>query len=210
MKVIAFGGPAQAGKSTIAGILAGIALDAGYRIKRLEFAGPLKKAAARVGASKSKDPTRYRDLCQKWGAGKRAGDPEYWVKRVRKQLRKLAETEHSHYLKHSRWDETVVILDDCRYLNEIDLVREFNGRMIFVDPGYRLSDEDLSEDFRKHESEQLAFEYMNGEHKDTLFDDVIVNGEDDLKTLAAVVTLVAPSWFDDLDLMLWEDDSCMD
>jgi hypothetical protein len=210
MKVIAFGGPAQAGKSTIAGILAGIALDTGYRIKRLEFAGPLKRAAARVGASKSEDPTRYRDLCQRWGAGKRAEDPDYWVRRIRKQLHSIAEQEHDSYLKYSRWSETLVILDDCRYMNEVELIRSFNGRMIFVDPGYRLSPSDLDAEFRKHESEALAREYMQGEHEDTLFDDVIVNGEDDLAKLTAVVSVVAPSWFDDLDLMLWEDDQCTD
>jgi len=201
MRVIAFAGPAQSGKTTVAELVAEHASEAGYVVVRDAFAGPLKRAAERVGAGKTANPDRYRSLCQKWGAEKREKDPGFWVRRMRSRITKLVEAEKQDYSEiqlpqsFSFWRETLVIIDDVRYENEVELVQEMGGVVVFIDPGRRLN---LSEGFRSHESEKMANDFLAGKLPPRLFDDLIVNGRDDLSSLREMMEVASYFWFDEL------------
>ena len=53
---------------------------------------------------------------------RRNQDPEYWTNAMRKYLRKMANAAG------------VVIIDDVRFPNEAELVREFGGLMYRIEP----------------------------------------------------------------------------
>lgn len=201
MRLIAFAGPARSGKTTVADIVAKHAIDAGYNVVREAFAGPLKRAAERVGAGKADDPDRYRSLCQRWGAEKRVKEPGFWVRRMKSRLTKLSQYEAEDYgnialpQSYALWKETLVLIDDVRYENEVDLVRETGGVVVFIDPGRRLN---LDEDFRKHESEKMANDVLAGKLERDLFDDMLVNGRDDLESLEQMMHVASYFWFDEL------------
>lgn len=201
MRVIAFAGPAQSGKTTVASLVEQNAIEAGYRVVREAFAGPLKRAAERVGAGKQDDPDRYRSLCQKWGAEKRGKEPGFWVRRMKDRLEKINTEEIGAYSNiwvqaHlTDWKETLVIIDDVRYLNEVELIKGIGGVVVFIDPGKRI---DLDDPFRKHESEKLATDYMAGRLPPVTFDDMLVNGVDSLEALGEMMGIASYFWFDEL------------
>jgi hypothetical protein len=201
MRVIAFAGPAQSGKTTVAGLVEQNAIKAGYRVVREAFAGPLKRAAERVGAGKQDDPDKYRSLCQRWGAEKRKKEPGFWVRRMRDRLEKTNLKEIGDYSNiwvqaHlTDWKETLVIIDDVRYLNEVELVKGIGGVVVFIDPGKRIN---LDDAFRRHESEKLAIDYMEGQLPSRTFDDMLVNGVDNLEALSEMMEIASYFWFDEL------------
>ena len=208
MRLIAFAGPARSGKTTVADLVAEHAIEAGYQVIREAFAGPLKRAAERVGAGKGDDPDRYRSLCQRWGAEKREKEPGFWVRRMKSRLSRTNQEEKQDYgnislpQSYSFWKETLVIVDDVRYQNEVELVQELGGVVVFIDPGRRL---DLTEEFRQHESEQMANDFLNGKLSPRLFDDLLVNGRDDLEALKEMMAVSSYFWFDELYHALEED-----
>tara|TARA_R100000664_G_scaffold9791_1_gene16301 strand:- start:39768 stop:40442 length:675 start_codon:yes stop_codon:yes gene_type:complete len=123
----------------------------GYTPVYLPFAAALKEEADKAGYGKAEDPEGYRKYCQNWGAKMREQNQDYWVERWTEQYEK-------HLLKETsgeRESETVILIDDCRYVNETEAIKHRGGKTIFVAAGDRtLFDEDGA--WRKHESEALA------------------------------------------------------
>lgn len=206
MVVVAFAGLARGGKTTCARMFKTWCDKHGLDATICSFAEPMKAAARRIGLSKDNNPTKYREVLQRWGENKRnpnhqpgRSGPNYWVNRMRTHLLNTAAAEKSGYYKlwsyqnENRFKEKVVIFDDLRYLNELDLVMDFKGTAVFVDGASRLKD--LDAEWRKHESEALATLYTCGALPDELFDFYITNTSSE-KDLAKLVQKLAPIWVD--------------
>jgi len=188
MRIIAFGGLAQAGKTAAAQHLAHVAFDSGYIPKLEHFAGPLKQAADILGASKKDNPALYRLFCQYMGSSFRDPEfdpgitgPDYWVNLLNDRIRQ-AEKEEQKRLDAKTpigFYETLIIIDDVRYQNEVDLIGRWGGTLVFVDAWNRLNlpnDWDALPQWRKDPSERLAWDYGKGTGPDEQFDYVLVNG----------------------------------
>jgi len=172
------GGQARVGKTTLAKWIAEFAYQNGYTPKILPFAAALKEEAEKKGYSKDKDAKEYREFCQNLGSEMRKQDSEYWVNKFRDKIKELYNDEQKDLAADpDTWHEKVIIVDDCRYMNELAAARDLMALTIFVSPGDReLIDHDA--DWRQHESEAMAINVDNGDkdHKD-LFHYFIKNSE---------------------------------
>lgn len=190
MRVIGLLGLATAGKTTLAEMMAKRIFDDGYGVPSLlSFAGPLKNASAMIGASKERKPHLYRKLCQQIGSALR--DPEYLIGYTGLNYFIDLMRERMMELDDDISTERFVIIDDVRFMNEVELVRELGGQLIYCDASKRgvIGDGELY----KHESEQLALDYMQGNIPDEVVDWVIptydmANTESILHTLLPSIT----------------------
>lgn len=151
MKIIAFSGRAAVGKTTIVRELMAHLYEDGYYPVYLPFAKALKEDADKAGFTKTEDPSGYREYCQKWGAKRREENQDYWVERWVDQYDEQLSKETSG----ERESETVILIDDCRYINETKAIKDRGGKTIFVAGGDRTLVDEKSA-WRKHESEALA------------------------------------------------------
>lgn len=129
--IIAFAGPAGAGKDTAANILAE-RLKHRRRVARLAFAQPLKEAARHLfgftdeqlyGEEKElavwKGEKSPRDVLQWLGTDVlRANDPDHFLHLMRARIDKA--------------DADIILITDLRFDNEADLVREMGGRVVWI------------------------------------------------------------------------------
>ncbi len=193
MQIVAFGGLAQAGKTSAMSNLAQWAFDDGYHVERERFAGPLKDASELLGFSKGGPyDEQYRTFCQYTGEMARAITPDWWVRLLQTKLFNTQNREQTQLGQaHGPWHETLVIIDDVRYPNEIELVSKWGGICVFVDANRRLTD--LDAEWRKHESEQMATDYTLAKLPDELFDYRITNNGT-LPQLTAAIVNAAPEW----------------
>jgi len=196
MRIIAFAGQARCGKTTFARAFAAAAFDAAATPVIRSFAGPLKRAAAEAGFDKETNPLEYREYCQTEGAARRSEDPNYWLDQFKGELADLAAADAAHLAEALADDrdyhETIVLIDDLRYENEYDLVREVSGQVcLVVRPDGRLPEADA--DWRGHESEDFGNYWSSQEEaeQDGMFDMVFVN---DVPNEAAVMR-AGPSCF---------------
>ncbi len=151
MKIIAFSGRAGVGKTTIVRELMRLFYDSGYSPVYIPFAKELKEEAVQLGYNKEESPLEYRKHCQELGASKRAINPDYWIERWEEHVNQALSEEN----KSGSSFEKVVLVDDCRYLNEAERIKARGGKVIFVSGGSRtLFDENGK--WRTHESEALA------------------------------------------------------
>lgn len=221
MQVILIGGVAQAGKTTLAKFMAQQAYLAGLNPVILPFAKPLKDAAEAAGFTKDKDPEGYRNYCQTHGDECRRSDPDYFVKKWMETVDKLAFQESLALEGYTEtgpvWRETVVIVDDCRFINELAHAAEYNAKTVFVTPGKRLIGTEDKE-WTAHVSEQLAMSIEDGtasEDVKALFHYRVVNEESPVDNLFARlkqsgmvdlwIGVVAESWLEPMDT--FEDDT---
>ena len=93
-----------------------------------------------------------------------------------RKLNRFARTEQQDYIKLDGdknldcWEETVVIIDDVRYPNEVELLADRGACLVLVDPGERI---DLTEEWRQHESEQMANALIQDEERAETFLDLV-------------------------------------
>lgn len=163
MIVVFFAGKARVGKTTAANHLAKFAKKNDMNPVIVPFAKAIKDAAVAAGLSKDADPKAYRDYCQKIGAQRRAEDQDYWVKAFASTLMDLQLKDMEKMNDpEAFWKETVVIVDDCRYLNEINFGRTIGATVMFVSAGDRKL-EDHEAEWRNHESEEVANKNDSGD-----------------------------------------------
>jgi hypothetical protein len=141
--MIMFAGKARVGKTDAAKLASKFLYDMNMWPLVRSFAAPIKDMAAQQGYTKEDTPDEYRLWMQKNGAAKRAEDPDYW-------LNKWKET-----LPLEGNEDQVVLVDDCRYMNEVAAGRDNDALIIFIHPGHRDLEEQDAE-WRNHESEDLA------------------------------------------------------
>lgn len=184
MITILLAGQARVGKTTAANIIAKLAKKWDMKPIILPFAKAIKDEAAAAGLTKDANPVEYRQFCQNIGGGKRSEDPDYWIKKFREQLAVLQKKDDAAAQDETKiWSETLVIVDDCRYLNELNFGRSIGARTILISKGSReLAESNAS--WRHHESEDMAnqFEAGNKDYQD-IFEFIIRNegSEDDFK-----------------------------
>lgn len=152
MRIIMFSGKARVGKTTAAKKIAELAFSAGMKPIFLPFAKPIKDKAAAEGYTKEDAPQEYRAYCQLMGETKRKDDPDYWIKAWKEELLKQELREKKDLNENLKHWERVIIVDDCRYPNEIQTCKELGAILCFVSHGGR-SIEDEDSDWREHESE---------------------------------------------------------
>lgn len=205
MIVVGFAGLARGGKTTAALYLHDWCKEHGMNPILYSFAQPMKRAAKRLGLNKDTNPKKYRETLQRWGESRRDPNykpgitgPDYWVNRVLIELVQVQITEQDTYKQmdrfgwHKEFKETVVIFDDMRYLNELEMVQALNGTTIFVDGAMRLKD--LDAPWRQHESEKLAMLYTTG-HISDIFDFYVKNEESEAH-FKELIEYLAPAWLD--------------
>ena len=184
MQVIVLGGMARVGKTDVADYLEESAKIMGYNPVRLSFATPLKEAVAKENGYdcwrkfKEENAGLYRKECQDRGASARAADPDHWVNLWSVQLAELQRKE-TVGSSGKTWEETVVIADDCRYLNELEAAKMFEAVKIFIYAGERssaLPEADAA--WRAHESEEMSqrVEAHDNDYTD-LFDWALYNNK---------------------------------
>lgn len=176
MITILLAGQARVGKTTAANLIASHAKKQELKPVILPFADAIKKEAESMGYAKDKDPVAYRAFCQNIGMSKRKENPDHWINLFKKRWIELEEKDKKNAQDLDKlWKETVVIVDDCRYLNELNLGKSIGAKCVFISRGKRVL-EDQDAEWRKHESEEMAneFEAGNKDYMD-LFDFVIRN-----------------------------------
>ncbi|MCP4741279.1 MAG: hypothetical protein GY871_03480 [Actinomycetales bacterium] len=162
MFVMLFGGMARVGKTDAADMLETEARAKGFFPKRISFASPLKEQVAEDNGYgknwrrfKAEHPDLYREQCQTIGEAARAVDPDHWVNLWKETLYREMRIEIGRDRGKETWRETVIIVDDCRYENELEAVREFDHIACFIAAGKRQL-EDIDADWRAHESERFS------------------------------------------------------
>lgn len=165
MRVILLTGQARAGKTTLANAIATAALDLGYNPVVCRFADPIKKAADALGLDKAVRPRLYRLFCQYSGATLRNPDtapeegsgPDFFVNRMEEHLQDLAAQEQERLSDDTNpFYETLAIIDDGRYLNEVMVGTSWEAFVIHV---HRPDLPEPDADWRMHESEAMAREW---------------------------------------------------
>jgi hypothetical protein len=113
MKIIAFAGLAQSGKTTAANFIPGV--------KILSFADPVKQIALSSFNWDGIKDEKGRRLLQVIGTEcGRAYDNDIWIKKMREQIKIYAPLYE------------LIAIDDCRFDNEPELVKELGGIVIEI------------------------------------------------------------------------------
>ena len=129
MIIIGIAGPAQSGKSTLAGEFRRLVMFRGKKYREQPFAGPLKRMLASVGVDVS-DPSKnvpvpfldgritprimMQTLGTEWG---RSLTPKLWLKVWQHELDDTA---------------NVVCVPDIRFDNEAELIRSLGGTIVHI------------------------------------------------------------------------------
>ena len=87
------------------------------------------------------------------GAARRAENPDHWVDLWKKELMDLQKIELEQDTNETEWIETLVIVDDCRYPNELDAAKEFDTDDVYAGSRWNLR---ADADWRAHESEEMS------------------------------------------------------
>lgn len=156
MMVVMIGGKARVGKTTAANWFNKYLYEKGYSPVNLSFAEILKKEVELTGLTKEKNPEEYRVACQVLGSTKRKEDPDYWVKKFAERLATIKSQDTDNLeVNPKQWHEKCVIVDDCRYLNEVGYGRKIGALEVFIAHGTRKLIDHTGE-WRNHESEDMA------------------------------------------------------
>ena len=121
MHIIMIAGKAGVGKTTLAKIIAAEAFEKGLIPVMQSFAKPIKDEAYSKGYTKEEFPEKYREYCQKMGAQMRKMDPDYWVNLMANVFEKEIAKEKEALKEGKKFWERCLIIDDCRYMNELKL-----------------------------------------------------------------------------------------
>lgn len=194
MITILLSGQARVGKTTAAEFIADYAKKYDFKPIILPFAKSIKDEAAAAGLSKDTDPHGYRKYCQDIGEGKRKDDPDYWLNLFKKKWKELLNKDTKDSQDENKlWRETVVIVDDCRYLNELNFGRTHGAVTVFLSRGSRGLFEQNGE-WRQHESEEMANRTELGDKDYVQMFDWIIKNEGDIQELHTKLFARLPLW----------------
>lgn len=191
MQMILIAGKAGAGKTTLANVIASEVFKCGMVPVLLSFAGSLKKEAESRGYGKTDNPEKYREYCQEQGALMRSHNPDHWVDLLANEVSNETDKEATSLDAGNKFWERCIIIDDCRYSNEIGYGVKNNSILLFLSPGKRSLP---AATWRAHESEELAHAIeCNEENLQDLFHHIIYNDKDEKSLRKRVKTLI-PIW----------------
>ena len=195
MLIIMIGGPARVGKTTLAKWLSEYAYNEGYTPVILPFAQALKDEAEKRGYSKDKNPEEYRAFCQTLGSEARNEDQDFWVKKFKEKIKFMYEQEQKALAEDpDTWHEKVIIVDDCRYMNEVAAARDLRALTVFVSAGDRELPEAKAE-WRTHESEAMANALESNDKNYTEVFDYVVRNAFSERQYKNKVTEKFEEWF---------------
>jgi hypothetical protein len=178
VKIIGIAGLGRAGKTTAANALAENCVEEGLTPYRRPFAQPLKNAMIALGITKGDLPVLYRKVAQMIGANLRdpgfcvgtSGD-DWFCKQMEADFICIAKDDAAKLISGETYHETVIIVDDVRYENELDLIKSWGGTTLFVDAYRRLSEAPSWKDaWRNHESEEMALRSSKPRRGKDLYD----------------------------------------
>lgn len=184
MKILSFSGKSGAGKDTAANIIVDKITREGKTCTRLSFAKPIKdicsnifgwdrellnydpnyKESNTLPSSPELDPAcdmlgmTRREIMQKMGTEcfRDGLHPDFWIMAMKLSI-----------LRGDYSSCDYGIITDCRFMNEINFVKEMNGILIRID---RIGDSDTLTDKNSHKSEQ---EWQQWKHWDLIFENYI-------------------------------------
>lgn len=183
------------GKTTLAKWLSEYAYNEGYTPVILPFAQALKDEAEKRGYSKDKNPEEYRAFCQTLGSEARNEDQDFWVKKFKEKIKFMYEQEQKALAEDpDTWHEKVIIVDDCRYMNEVATARDLKALTIFVSAGDRELPEAKAE-WRTHESEAMANALESNDKNYTEVFDYVVRNAFSERQYKNKVTEKFEEWF---------------
>jgi len=148
IKLIALNGAKTVGKSTIANALAALSDD----VKIVSFASPIRAMLAAMGidqhnlnVAKEKPidglgKSARQILCSlgtEWGRG--MVNEEIWLWAMQQQIQKIVNGADNP-------EDLVIVIDDCRFANEAEWVRNFGGDVVrLIRDGIKYTGEHSSE-----------------------------------------------------------------
>lgn len=168
IKVIALVGIAGSGKSTAARIITGEERNKGRLSQVISFAGGVKQGLldafpeffsyedfhtqeGKLEKNKHLGVTN-RHILQQFGTEfARSIHPDFWVNLLK--IRYLSVEQHY---------PTTYIIDDCRFLNEINMVHGFGGRVVFIERDVLVADYKENPPETDHESERCYLYHVDG------------------------------------------------
>lgn len=166
--IIGMMGLAKSGKTTLANMLCG-ELEGGYNT--LSFAEPIKTALRSKGIVKADSPAEYRIEAQKRGREWRESNPDYFLD----ELKKFVEDNPGNY-----------IIDDVRYINEVNMIRGMGGAIVFIDASDRIEPDYLRHPYNDP-SERLAVKIITELSNPPFFIDLYLMNKKDT-TLHSLVS----------------------
>lgn len=155
MFVLGFGGMAGSGKTTAADFVEIESINLDCKPIRISFADPVREQAAKEAGYtdwrifKNEKHDLYRERCQ---AIADEGRPGKWVDIMNAKLKEI-ELEEAK-CTDPLFTERLVIIDDVRFQNELELVKAWAGVSVFVFLGTR-TNELADGKWRAHESEWM-------------------------------------------------------
>ena len=194
MIVIMISGQARVGKTTLSNFIAEYCVHNNLTPKIIPFALSIKKQAALEGYTKHSNQEAYRDFCQHLGQGMRDANPDHWVNEWEKSVKDVYEEEVRLLNEQPEfYKERVVLVDDCRYANELDIGKKYKAIDIFISAGTRKLEEHDAE-WRKHRSEELA--YSIDRQKSKVIDRFYhhIYNENNLEDFKKFCTRQIPTW----------------
>jgi len=157
LKLVGFAGKGRVGKTTAALDFCTWLIDNTlYTPVLLPFAQPLKEAvSAAQGYNtpeeyKNARPDDYRMDCQFEGDRQRQLNASHWVNLWKDDVEAYM---HVEYADDNR--KYCIVIDDVRYLNEVQSLQDLGGTVVFVSHSSRVI-EDHKGAWRNHPSEELA------------------------------------------------------
>jgi hypothetical protein len=193
MQIIVVAGAAGVGKTLLANLIAEQSFKLGMLPKLVSFAGKLKEMANAKGYDKATHPSKYREYCQSLGKTKRDKDPEYWIKKFESELDQIQEEEDQDIKEEKTFWERCIIVDDCRYLNELAVGRKRNATLIFMSFGER-SSPNKGKAWMKHDSEAMAMSLEKEIRTIGNVFDCIIENDGTIGDLEALVETMSPAW----------------
>ena len=193
MQMIIIAGQAGVGKTTLAHLIAKRVFDLGLSPVMLSFASSLKTMAKERGYDKKSNPEKYRQFCQSLGASKRAENEDYWVNLFEDEVSSIFEKEQKDLKKNVKYWERCIIVDDCRYANEIRTGIKHGATMIFLSYGGRDPIYGGNE-WMQHESEEMAALVEDSPNKFSDVFDYIIDNDGQLEDLEGLVMDMAEYW----------------
>ena len=193
MQLIIIAGQAGVGKTTLAKLIAEEVFELGFIPKLMSFAGALKKMAEDKGIAKEDKPNEYRTFCQEYGASKREKDADYWVKKFQKDVDKFTAEEQKDLKDEKKFWERCIIVDDCRYVNELEFGLKYNATIVFLSFGLR-DNPNQDAEWTSHHSEDLANIIESGEEKFSDAFTCLLKNQGTIQDLKEKIAGFVPIW----------------
>jgi dephospho-CoA kinase len=191
MQIVFIAGQAGVGKTTAANIIAAEAFKKGMIPVLESFAGPIKREAESKGYSKEEYPEKYRKYCQDAGKVIREGNADHWVDLMRERIHSIKNEEIVDLEKGRDFWERIIIIDDCRYMNEVGLGLEQNATLLFLSPGKRKL---TKAKWRTHESEDMAKKIDSCDKDYAGIFNYVLNNDSTIKVLSKKLKEFVPLW----------------